>query len=177
MSSRSRAAVARPPSPRSSRGRSPRRSWFATDDLTVAGLLEPCYDNGGDALDYALNGRTLHAAIFDAVGHGLAAVGVAAFAISAYRNRRRGGRALAETYAAMDEAVEEQFPDQRFVTALIVELDGDPGELRWVSAGHPPPLLIHATRRPRALNATPATPLGIGLATHASDRVADGVET
>src|SRR3954449_9895432 len=30
---------------------------FATEGLSVAGLLEPCYDNGGDALDYALNGR------------------------------------------------------------------------------------------------------------------------
>jgi hypothetical protein len=54
---------------------------FATEGLSVAALLEPCYDNGGDALDYVLNGRTLHLGVFDAMGHGLAAVGVAAFAI------------------------------------------------------------------------------------------------
>src|SRR4051812_18672832 len=115
---------------------------FATDGVIVAGLLEPCYDNGGDALDYALNGPVLHLGVFDAMGHGLAAVGVAAFAISAYRNSRRSGRDLLETYAAMDEAVEEQFPDRRFVTALIAELNIDTGELSWLSAGHPPPLLI-----------------------------------
>jgi Stage II sporulation protein E (SpoIIE) len=136
---------------------------FATEGLSVAGLLEPCYDNGGDALDYALNGRTLHVGVFDAMGHGLAAVGVAAFAISAYRNSRRSGRDLLETHAAMDEAVEQQFPERRFVTALIAELNLDTGELKWVSAGHPPPLLIRHTRHARTLNGQPATPLGSGV--------------
>jgi serine phosphatase RsbU (regulator of sigma subunit) len=136
---------------------------FATDDVTLAGLLEPCYDNGGDALDYAINDRTLHLGVFDAMGHGLAAVGVAAFAISAYRNSRRSGCDLLETYAAMDEAVGEQFPDRRFVTAVIAELDLDTGQLSWVSAGHPPPLLIRDLRHSRTLSAKPATPLGAGL--------------
>jgi serine phosphatase RsbU (regulator of sigma subunit) len=136
---------------------------FATDGLTVAGLLEPCYDNGGDALDYALNGRILHVGVFDAMGHGLAAVGVAAFAISAYRNSRRGGRDLLQTHAAMNESVEEQFPDRRFVTAVIAELDLDSGGLSWVSAGHPPPLLIRDARRARTLQAPAAPPLGVGL--------------
>ena len=54
---------------------------FATDDLIVAGMLEPAYDNGGDALDYAINGRVLHVGVFDAMGHGLPAAGVAAFAL------------------------------------------------------------------------------------------------
>jgi serine phosphatase RsbU (regulator of sigma subunit) len=136
---------------------------FATEGLSVAGLLEPCYDNGGDALDYALNGRTLHVGVFDAMGHGLAAVGVAAFAISAYRNSRRRGCDLLETHAAMDKAVEHQFPDWRFVTALIAELNLDTGELKWVSAGHPPPLLIRDTRHARTLNGRPAAPLGSGV--------------
>jgi hypothetical protein len=136
---------------------------FATEGLSVAGLLEPCYDNGGDAMDYALNGRTLHVGVFDAMGHGLAAVGVAAFAISAYRNSRRRGCDLLETHAAMDEAVEQQFPDRRFVTALIAELNLDTGDLTWVSAGHPPPLLIRDTRHARTLNGQPATPLGSGV--------------
>ena len=60
---------------------------FATDGLALAAMLEPCYDNGGDALDYAVNDRLLHIAVFDAMGHGLAAAGVAAFALSAYRQQ------------------------------------------------------------------------------------------
>ena len=62
---------------------------FATDDLVLGGLLEPAYDNGGDALDYAVNDRVLHFGVFDAMGHGLAAAGAAAFAVSAYRHSRR----------------------------------------------------------------------------------------
>ena len=41
---------------------------FATDGLALAAMLEPCYDNGGDALDYAVNDRMLHVAVFDAMG-------------------------------------------------------------------------------------------------------------
>jgi serine phosphatase RsbU (regulator of sigma subunit) len=134
---------------------------FATDDLILAGMLEPVYDNGGDALDYAINGRVLHLGVFDAMGHGLAAAGVAAFALSAYRHSRRAGRDLVETHAAMDEAVGQQFPDSRFVTAVIAQLDLDSGRLSWLSAGHPPPLVIRGGRHGRTLNARPGPPLGI----------------
>jgi hypothetical protein len=136
---------------------------FATERLVVAGMLEPCYDNGGDALDYAVNAGVLHVGVFDAMGHGLAAAGVAAFALSAYRHSRRRGYGLLETYAAMDEAVGEQFPDERYVTAVIAQLDVRAGRLSWISAGHPPPLVIRDGRLSRTLTAPPAAPLGIPL--------------
>jgi hypothetical protein len=136
---------------------------FATERLVVAGMLEPCYDNGGDALDYAVNEGVLHVGVFDAMGHGLAAAGVAAFALSAYRHSRRRGCGLLETYAAMDDAVREQFPDERYVTAVIAQLDLKAGRLSWVSAGHPPPLIIRDGRLSRTLTAPPAAPLGIPL--------------
>jgi Stage II sporulation protein E (SpoIIE) len=136
---------------------------FATDRLVVAGMLEPCYDNGGDALDYAVNEGVLHVGVFDAMGHGLAAAGVAAFALSAYRHSRRRGCGLLETYAAMDDAVGHQFPDERYVTAVIAQLDLEAGRLSWISAGHPPPLIIRDGRLSRTLTAPPAAPLGIPL--------------
>jgi hypothetical protein len=136
---------------------------FATDRLVLAGMLEPCYDNGGDALDYAVNANVLHVGVFDAMGHGLAAAGVAAFAVSAYRHSRRLGRGLLDTYAAMDEAVGDQFPDERYVTAVIAQLDLATGRLTWISAGHPPPLIIRDGRLTRTLVAPPAAPLGIPL--------------
>lgn len=46
-------------------------------------MLEPCYDNGGDALDYAVKDDVLRVRVFDAMGHGLAAAGVASLALSA----------------------------------------------------------------------------------------------
>ena len=135
---------------------------FATDDLSLAAMLEPAYDNGGDAFDYAVNERTLHLGVFDAMGHGLPAAGVAAFALAAYRNGRRRALGLLETYAVMDAAVDEQFPGSRFVTALIARLDLDAGRLTWICAGHPPPLLIRGGRHVRELRCLPAPPLGVG---------------
>jgi stage II sporulation SpoE-like protein len=136
---------------------------FATERLVVAGMLEPCYDNGGDALDYAVNEGVLHVGVLDAMGHGLAAAGVAAFALSAYRHSRRRGYGLLETYAAMDDAVGRQFPGERYVTAVIAQLDLEAGRLSWISAGHPPPLIIRDGRLSRTLTAPPAAPLGIPL--------------
>jgi hypothetical protein len=137
---------------------------FATDRLLLAGMLEPCYDHGGDALDYALNDDILHLAVFDAMGHGLTAAGMAAFAISAYRHCRRQRCDLVQTYETMDAAVSDQFPDERFVTALMGRLNLTTGELTWISAGHPPPLLIRAGHA-HTVPAAPATPLGVPLAT------------
>jgi serine phosphatase RsbU (regulator of sigma subunit) len=134
---------------------------FATDGLVVAGMLEPCYDNGGDAFDYAVDDGTLHIAIFDAMGHGLIAAGLAAFAVAAYRHSRRAGASLLDTYTAMDAAIAEQFAGERFVTAVIGRLDIASGRLSWISAGHPPPLVLRDGRRARTLSAPPATPLGV----------------
>ena len=100
---------------------------FATDRLVVAGMLEPCYDNGGDAFDYAVNDGVLHVGVFDAMGHGLAAAGVAAFALSAYRHsRRRGLRALWRPMPRWTTRSASSSPTSRIVTAVIAQLDLEP---------------------------------------------------
>ena len=50
---------------------------LASEDFVLSALLEPCYDIGGDAFDYALDAGVLHFAVFDAMGHGLRAAGMA----------------------------------------------------------------------------------------------------
>jgi serine phosphatase RsbU (regulator of sigma subunit) len=140
---------------------------LATDTFVLAALLEPCYDIGGDAYDYAVNadGR-LHFAVFDAMGHGLAAAAVATFALSVYRHCRRRDASLPEIYAAIDAAIVEQHPSSRFTTAVIAELDLSSGRLCWISAGHPAPLLLRAGRLIKTLELEPAPPLGTQLARH-----------
>ena len=133
---------------------------YATDGLVVSAMLEPTYDNGGDAFDYAVNVERTHLAVFDGMGHGLAAAGVTTFALAAYRHARRSGMDLARTYAAIDEAVHSQFAGDRHVTAVLAELDLRTGRLAWISAGHPPPLLLRGGRVVKTLSATPAFPLG-----------------
>jgi serine phosphatase RsbU (regulator of sigma subunit) len=135
---------------------------FATHDLVIAAMAEPAYDAGGDTFDYAANGRTAHLAIFDAMGHGLSAAGDASFAVAAYRAARRRGLGLAETYREMDEAIRHQ-PGDRYVTAILAELDLPSGTLQWLSAGHPPPLLLRNRKLVKTLDSEPATPLGVAF--------------
>jgi hypothetical protein len=137
---------------------------LASEDFVVSAVLEPCYDIGGDAFDYALNDGVLHLAVFDAMGHGLTAAGRASLAVSAYRHTPRNGAGPAAAYTAMDAALSDQHLTSRFVTALIAELHVATGQLRWVSAGHPAPLLLRGGRLIKALEITPAPPLGLRLA-------------
>lgn len=131
-----------------------------TPQLTVAGVLEPCYEVGGDAFDYAINGSVAHWAIFDAMGHGLPASLQATVAVNGYRNARRAGLDLAGTYEAIDEALHRTHPDA-FVTAVLAELDTATGELRYLAAGHPAPLLLRSGRLVRTLTSPTAMPLGL----------------
>ena len=133
---------------------------YGTEGLVVAGMLEPAYDNGGDAFDYAVNGDLLHVAIFDGMGHGLAAAGVTTFALAAYRHARIDGMDLPATYAAISEAVLSQFGGERHVTAVLAELDLRTGQLSWISAGHPPPLLLREARVVKNLTAGASFPMG-----------------
>ncbi len=136
---------------------------FATDGLVITTMLEPAYENGGDAFDYAVNAETTHLAVLDGVGHGLAASGLSTFAVATYRHSRRTGLDLIQTYAAMDAAVAAHFGDEFFVTAVLAQLDPTTGVLRWVNAGHPPPLLLRAGQVRKVLDGGSATPLGLPM--------------
>ena len=134
---------------------------FGTDRVVISGLLAPAYDVGGDAFDYALNGNIAHMAIFDAVGHGLQASLLANLAVSCYRNTRRAGLDLAAAAATIDHALDAMFGGERFVTAVLAQLDVDTGVLRWINAGHPATMLLRGGQVVKELQGRPALPLGI----------------
>lgn len=135
---------------------------LATNDVALAGFLEPTYTAGGDSFDFAINAETAHIGIFDAMGHGLPAAGHASFAVAAYRSARRRLLPLGATYLEMDLAIARQ-GEERFVTGILAELELQSGKLRLLSAGHPAPLLLRNRRFLRDLHATPNVPLGLGL--------------
>jgi serine phosphatase RsbU (regulator of sigma subunit) len=135
---------------------------FAYDGTTIAGLLEPAYDVGGDCFDYAMNGRSLEVGVFDAMGHGLPSSVTAGLAVGAYRHSRRTAADLAGRVTAMDVAVEGVVGDG-FATALLARLDVHSGRLSWISAGHPAPIVArHGSVLPD-LEQEAAFPLGLGL--------------
>ncbi|WP_405592436.1 PP2C family protein-serine/threonine phosphatase [Streptomyces sp. NBC_01190] len=129
-------------------------------DVVSTAVLEPAYELGGDAFDHSLAGGRLHAAIFDAMGHDLAAGLTTAVALAGDRNARRNGADLMDIMGIIDEALDRWLPDQ-FCTAVFAELDLDTGRLRWCNCGHPPPLLIRDGRLvPGALERVAQLPLG-----------------
>ena len=134
-----------------------------SERVVVSGAVQPSYEVGGDIFDYALSEGRAHLAIFDAMGHGLEAALLASVAVGAYRNARRRPLPLAHTVSTIDDALAGQFGGGRFVTALVAELDLDSGRLRWVVAGHPPPLLLRGGRVVKELSRPPNTPLGLAL--------------
>ena len=134
----------------------------ATPGVAVAGVLEPAYEVGGDAFDYAINGDVAHVAIVDAMGHGLDASQMAAVAIGSYRHSRRQREGVVDTHRAMDAVLARQFGQERFATAQLAELHLDTGELTLLNAGHPPPLLVRRDGAARRVTGSPALPVGFG---------------
>ncbi|MEV0719760.1 PP2C family protein-serine/threonine phosphatase [Asanoa sp. NPDC050611] len=134
---------------------------FASRQMVVSTVLEPCYEVGGDAFDYAVDGDVARLAIYDAVGKGMRAALATAAAVGAARARRIAGAALDEVATAVDRVLVDEFSDSRFVTAVLAELSLADGRLRYVNAGHPPPVLLRAGRAVRTLKDGGRTPLGI----------------
>lgn len=136
---------------------------FGTEDVVVAGALEPAYDIGGDAFEYVADGSEIHMAIFDAMGHDLSAGLSAGIAVGALKYARRSGLGLTETTMAIDEALAKQFGQRRFVTGILATLDTATGVFRWVMRGHPPPLLIRGGKWIKSLHCPVAPPMGMRM--------------
>lgn len=134
---------------------------YAAGAVVVAGILEPCYEIGGDVFDYAVNADTTHLALFDAVGHGISASMLSTLGLNAYRSARRCGLGLIDTYRSIDKWIRAVYPDT-FLTAILAELDCTTGRYRRICAGHPRELLLRNGRLVRALPGPTALPIGMG---------------
>lgn len=122
-----------------------------TDKVLVSGRLEPSATVGGDVFDYALSDDTAQFAILDATGHDLRSGLAAATALAAYRNSRRQGHGLFEQTESIHRAVRDEFGGHMYATGVLGRLDLRSGVLRYLSAGHPPPLLLRGGKVVKSL--------------------------
>jgi hypothetical protein len=132
-----------------------------TESFVLAGMLEPAYEAGGDAFDYALSEHTVSLSILDAMGHGIQAALMAAAALAAYRSARRDARSVFDQARSIDDVIATTFPRSSFVTGVLAELDVASGRLRYVNAGHPPPLLLRDGRVVKELTGGRRVPFGL----------------
>src|SRR5918993_3363254 len=97
------------------------------------------------------------------MGHGRGGPFPPTLAVGSYRNARRSRLDLGAMYGTIDRAIADHFGGEQFVTGVLLDLDVTTGLLRWVSAGHLPPLLVRHDRQVRLPAGRPATPPGLGL--------------
>jgi serine phosphatase RsbU (regulator of sigma subunit) len=134
---------------------------FTDGRVSLAAALEPAYDVAGDSVDYAVEHDKARFAVFDGMGHELRSAQLVGVVVAAYRNARRSGQTLVETCRHIEQALTATFGDEGFVTGLVAELDVATGILTWVSAGHPPPLLLRHGRHVKTLELEPRLPFGV----------------
>ncbi|MGW9307693.1 PP2C family protein-serine/threonine phosphatase [Saccharomonospora azurea] len=139
---------------------------FASENLVISVVLEPHQRVGGDAFDYAVDEDAAFCALFDSVGHDIQSGLTSAVTLAAIRNARRSGvRDLRELARSADLTIIENRPaGARYVTAILSWLDVTTGELTYLLAGHPPPLLLRANTAVKRLEAGPRIPLGVSRA-------------
>jgi hypothetical protein len=140
---------------------------FESGDVSVAGALEPAYEVGGDAFDYACGYDELTLGIFDSMGHGLRASRLSALCVSTFRNARRAGRPLAEQAARIHETLRPGFETEGYTTGAILQVDlRSPGESVVVNAGHEHPFIQRGGADAVQLPLEAEVPFGMPFDTH-----------
>ncbi len=136
---------------------------FVSPHFAVAGSLAPATEVAGDSFDYSVNGTIATVSIIDAMGHGLEATLLATVAMGALRNARRGGLSLPDIVSVIDAEIASQFGPDKFVTAVVGELDASTGVWTWITCGHPPVLVVRSGRVVKTLDAHVNAPLGLNM--------------
>jgi hypothetical protein len=129
----------------------------------VAGRVEPAYDIGGDAFDFAANDESMEIGVFDAMGHGLRATLLTTLTVGAYRYSRRRLGEITAVAGDIDEAVHNHVEGEAFVTGHLCRLNLATGQMAWMNCGHPQPLLVRDHTAAPMEGARPSLPFGLGV--------------
>ena len=115
--------------------------------VEVATAYRAAREVGGDFYDtYELPARPgmLGIAVADVTGKGVTAALMMAFSRAVLRSAAYNGSGPADALRRTNRVLANEVRTGLFLTALVLELDGSSGALRFASAGHEPPLLLRA---------------------------------
>lgn len=103
---------------------------------------------GGDFIDVTVRGDGTAFLIGDVSGHGPEQAALAAVVRAAWRGALSvPGSSLTDWMVALESVVQDRRPsDGLFVTAVTGCLDAEMRQMEYVSAGHPPPILLPSCR-------------------------------
>jgi serine phosphatase RsbU (regulator of sigma subunit) len=109
----------------------------------LVGMNQPCRTVGGDYYDFVVEEGKLLMALGDVSGKGTGA----ALLMTVLRAAVRGhwtDHSLSDAVGRINRTVFQNVPANKYVTFFLAALDPPTGSVRFVNAGHNPPLLIRA---------------------------------
>lgn len=110
------------------------------------GISFSCYEIGGDYYDFIPrhNGNML-IALGDVSGKGTAAALLMSSLHAAIHGQVAAKSSLDEVVKSVNQYLADNTPANRFVTLFVAELDPKSGTIRYINAGHNPPLIGRAS--------------------------------
>jgi sigma-B regulation protein RsbU (phosphoserine phosphatase) len=111
--------------------------------LSLEARMLPAREVGGDLYDYfAIPGKRLCLVIGDVSGKGVPAALFMAISRTLIRSAARDETDPGRMMQVINQRLSENNPNLMFVTLFLGILNLEDGELCYVNAGHPPPILI-----------------------------------
>jgi PAS domain S-box-containing protein len=133
--------------------------------LDVAARYLPAADEaevGGDWYDVLpVPGGGVGLVMGDVAGKGLAAASMVGRLRSALRAYALEGHAPARVVEQLNRLIWTEADESQMATLIYLVVDPVEGEVRWVNAGHPPPLLVNGAEAPQYLEGGSSVPLGV----------------
>ncbi|MFC5498078.1 SpoIIE family protein phosphatase [Caenimonas terrae] len=139
------------------------RHWPDREEFSLWGLMRSAKEVGGDFYDhFPLEGGQIGIVVADVSGKGVPAAlfgMVSKTLVRATATRFKGGPG--EAIASVNDILCEDNDTCIFVTTFYGVYEPESGQLTYVNAGHPAPLLVHADGSSEFLPMTGGTALGI----------------
>lgn len=112
------------------------------DGYEFQGISFSCYEIGGDYYDFIdRHDGKMFVALGDVSGKGTAAALLMSSLHAAIHAQVAAKSTLEETVSSVNKYLANNTPANRFVTLFIAELDVITGTLKYINAGHNPPLI------------------------------------